>query len=32
MSKSLPTGEFKWLDLARLSLDKYDNNSLRGCV
>ena len=32
MSKFLPTGGFKWLDLEKLNLDKYENDSLRGCV
>ena len=32
MSKSLPTSEFKWVDLAKFSLDKFDNHKLRPCV
>ena len=32
MSKSLPTGGFKWLDLEKFHLDNYENDSLRGCV
>ena len=32
MSKSLPTGGFKYLDPAKFILDKYDDSSLRGCV
>ena len=29
MSKSLLTGRFKWLDLAKFNLNKYDNDRLR---
>ena len=29
MSKSLLTGRFKWLDLAKFNLKKYDNDRLR---
>ena len=32
MSKPLPTVRFKWLDPAKFNLDKYDDDSLRGCV
>ena len=32
MSKSLPTGEFKWSDPTKFNLDKYDDDSLRDCV
>lgn len=32
MSKYFPTGGFKWLDPAKFSLDKDDNNSLRSYV
>ena len=32
MSKLFSMGSFKWLDLAKFSLDKYDNNSSKGCV
>ena len=32
MSKPLPMGEFKWLYPAKFNLDKYDDDSLRGCV
>ena len=31
MSKSLLTGEFKWLDPGKFNLDKYDDNNSRGC-
>lgn len=30
--KSLPTGEFNLLDFAIFNLDKFDDNSPRGCV
>ena len=32
MSKSLPRDGFKWLDPAKFSLDRYNDNSFRGCV
>ena len=32
MSKSFPTDGFKWLDPAKFSLDKDDNNSSRSYV
>ena len=32
MLKSLPIDRFKWLDAAKFNLDKYGDNSLRGCV
>ena len=32
MSKSLPTCGFKRLDPAKYNLDKYDGDSLKGCV
>ena len=32
MSKYLQTGRFKWLNPVKFNLDKYDNDSLRGCV
>ena len=32
ISKSLPTGGFKWLDPAKFDLDKYDNDSFIGCT
>ena len=32
MSKSLPSGGFKWLDPAKFSLNKYDDDSLRDCI
>ena len=32
ISKHLPMGGFKWLDPAKCNLDKYDNDSLRGCL
>ena len=32
MPKSLSTGGFKWLNPAKLNLDKYDNNSSRSCT
>ena len=32
MSKSLPTGGFKWLHPAKFHLDKCDDECSRGCV
>lgn len=32
MSKSLPTGKFKWLDPAKFNFNKYDSNSLSGSL
>ena len=32
MSKFLPTGEFKWIDLEDFDLNKYNKNSSKGCV
>ena len=32
ISKSLPTGGFKWLPPAKFDLDKYDDNSSRGSI
>ena len=32
MSKFLPTGGFKRIDLKELDLNKYGNNSSKGCV
>ena len=32
MSKPLPTVCFKCLNPAKFNLDKYDNDSLRGCI
>ena len=32
MPKSLLTGWFKWFDLPKFNLDKYDDNSSRDCV
>ena len=32
MPTSLPTGGFKWLDLSKFKLDKYNDGSLKGCL
>ena len=32
ISKSLSTSGFRWLDAAKFSLDKYNDNSWRGCI
>ena len=32
MSKFLPTGGFKWIDPKEFNLNKYNNNSVKGCV
>ena len=32
MSKFLPTSGFKWIDLKEFNLNKYTNNSSKGCV
>lgn len=32
MSKSLPTSNFNCSDSTKFNLDKYDDDSLRGCV
>ena len=32
MSKFLLTSEFKWIDPKEFDLNKYTNNSLKGCV
>ena len=32
MSKPFPSGVFKWLDPAKFNLNKYGDDSLRGCV
>ena len=32
MSKSLPRSKFKWLNPEKFNLDKYKDDTLRGCV
>ena len=32
MSKFLPTSGFKWIDPKEFYLNKYTNNSLKGCL
>ena len=32
MSKFIPTGGFKWIDLKRFELNKYTSYSSKGCV
>ena len=32
MSKFLPTSNFKWIDPKEFDLNKYNSNSLKGCV
>ena len=32
MSKSLPMGGFEWIDPVKFSLEKYDENSLKGLI
>ena len=32
MSKSLPMGGFKWFDSEKCDINKYNDNSFRGCV
>ena len=32
MSKFLPTSGFKWMDPKEFDLNKYTNNSSKGCV
>ena len=32
MSEFLPTSAFKWIDLKEFDLNKYTNNSPKGCV
>ena len=32
MSKSLPMGGFEWIDPVKFSLEKYDENSLKGRI
>ena len=31
MSNSLPAGGFKWLDAAKVNLDKHKEDNLKGC-
>ena len=31
-SKSFPLDGLKWFNLAKFHLDKYDDNSFRGCI
>ena len=32
MTKSPPTGQFKWLDMAIFNLHKHDDTNYRGCI
>ena len=32
MSKILPTSGFKWIDQKEFDLNKYTNNSSKGCI
>ena len=32
MTKSPPTGQFNWLDMAIFNLHKHDDTNSRGCI